>query len=283
MAETLTAESLTRVLYPGRFDLPGPGTPFDPGIFPRGLFARGCHPPFPRTNGDWRTLPDKVAIQLNDTHPTLAVAELMRILVDEAGWLGTRPGTSPADARLYQPHVAARGAGAMAGRLGVRPSLPRHLEIIYEINRRFLEDIRARFPGDDGRVARTSLIEEGREQKNPHGAIWRSSARTARTAWPRSIRELLCRRRCADLAEMFPERFNNKTNGVTPRRWLLLANPSLADTITRRHRRRLGHRSGAIAEAQAAGRGRRLPRRPCQRAHGPARRASPTGSRADSR
>ena len=109
--------------------------------------------------------------------------------------------------------------------------LPRHLEIIFEINRRLLDDVRRRFPGDEGRLARTSLIEEGpnKHVRMANLAIVGSHSTNGVAAIHSS---LLRTTTVADLAEMFPERFNNKTNGVTPRRWLLLANPALARTIT---------------------------------------------------
>ncbi len=109
--------------------------------------------------------------------------------------------------------------------------LPRHLEIIYEINRRFLNDVRVRFPGDEGRVSRVSLIEEGspRQVRMAHLAIVGSHSINGVAALHS---DLLKRRVMPDFAAMFPERFNNKTNGVTPRRWLLLANPALAQVIT---------------------------------------------------
>ena len=102
--------------------------------------------------------------------------------------------------------------------------LPRHLEIIYEINRRLLDDVRARFPGDDGRIQRVSLIEEGAERKirMANLAIVGSHSTNGVAA---IHSDLLRKTTVKDLAEIFPERFNNKTNGVTPRRWLLLANP----------------------------------------------------------
>ena len=109
--------------------------------------------------------------------------------------------------------------------------LPRHLEIIYEINRRFLDDVRRRFPGDEGRVERVSLIEEGPEDKvrMANLAIVGSHSTNGVAA---IHSELLRTTTVRDLAEIFPERFNNKTNGVTPRRWLLLANPALSRVIT---------------------------------------------------
>src|SRR5262249_15010850 len=109
--------------------------------------------------------------------------------------------------------------------------LPRHLEIIFEINRRLLDDVRSRFPGDEGRVQRVSLVEEGAEQKirMANLAIVGSHSTNGVAA---IHSELLRRTTVKDLAEIFPERFSNKTNGVTPRRWLRLANPALAHTIT---------------------------------------------------
>ena len=109
--------------------------------------------------------------------------------------------------------------------------LPRQLEIIYEINRRFLDDVRARFPGDEGRIQRVSLIEEGPEDKvrMANLAIVGSHSTNGVAA---IHSEILRTTTVRDLAEMFPERFNNKTNGVTPRRWLLMANPALSSAIT---------------------------------------------------
>src|SRR5262249_56438068 len=109
--------------------------------------------------------------------------------------------------------------------------LPRHLEIVYEINRRLLDSVRSRYPSDEGRVARVSLIEEGpsKHVRMAHLAIVGSHSTNGVAA---IHSELLRTRTVKDLAELFPERFSNKTNGVTPRRWLLLANPALARTIT---------------------------------------------------
>src|SRR5207302_3183514 len=109
--------------------------------------------------------------------------------------------------------------------------LPRHLEIIYEINRRLLDSVRTRFPGDEGRVERVSVIEEGpsKHVRMAHLAIVGSHSTNGVAALHS---QLLRTTTVKDLAEMFPDRFNNKTNGVTPRRWLLVANQPLARTIT---------------------------------------------------
>src|SRR5258707_12112689 len=109
--------------------------------------------------------------------------------------------------------------------------LPRHLEIICEINRRLLDSVRSRYPGDEGRVARVSLVEEGpsKHVRMANLAIVGSHSTNGVAALHSQLLRTVT---VKDLAEMFPERFSNKTNGVTPRRWLLLANPALAHTIT---------------------------------------------------
>ena len=186
---------------------------------------------FRRSNADWSALPEKVAIQLNDTHPAMAVPELMRILLDEAhlGWDEAWDLTQRTLA--YTNHTLLPEALEKWPLAWFELMLPRHLEIILEINRRLLDDGPGRFPGDEGRVARMSLVEEGAERKirMANLAIVGSHSTNGVAA---IHSELLRTTTVKDLAEMFPERFNNKTNGVTPRRWLLLANPALARTIT---------------------------------------------------
>jgi starch phosphorylase len=186
---------------------------------------------FRRNNSDWRALPDKAAIQLNDTHPSLAIPELMRILLDEAhlGWdeawdLSRRT-------LAYTNHTLLPEALEKWPLRWFELLLPRQLEIILEINRRFIQDVRGRFPGDENRVSRVSLVEEGevRKVRMANLAIVGSHSTNGVAA---IHSDLLRKVTVKDLADMFPERFNNKTNGVTPRRWLLLANPDLAGIIS---------------------------------------------------
>ena len=186
---------------------------------------------FRRSNADWNTLPEKVAIQLNDTHPTMAVPELMRILLDEAH-LGWDQAWSLTQRTLaYTNHTLLPEALEKWPVAWFEMLLPRHLEIVYEINRRLLDSVRSRFPGDEGRVARISLIEEGASKhvRMANLAIVGSHSTNGVAAIHSKLLRTVT---VKDLAEMFPERFSNKTNGVTPRRWLLLANPALASTIT---------------------------------------------------
>ena len=231
LAETLAAESLTRVLYPDDSTLQGQELRFIQEYFLVACSLADLTRRFRRGNDDWRTLPDRVAIQLNDTHPALAVPELMRILVDEAqlGWDVAWGITQRTLA--YTNHTLLPEALEKWPLEWFELLLPRHLEIVYEINRRFLEDVRARFPGDDGRVTRVSLIEEGpsKHVRMANLAIVGSHSTNGVSA---IHSELLRTTTVRDLAEIFPERFNNKTNGVTPRRWLRLANPALAATIS---------------------------------------------------
>ena len=232
LAETLAAESLTRVLYPDDSTARGQGLRFLQEYFLVACSLADLVRRFRRRNADWSALPEKVAIQLNDTHPALAVpgadADPAR---RGAASAGTRPGTSRgARSRTRTTRCCPRRWRSGRSRW-FEDMLPRHLEIIYEINRRLLDEVRARFPGDEGRVARVSLIEEGpaKHVRMANLAIVGSHSTNGVAA---IHSELLRTTTVKDLAEIFPERFNNKTNGVTPRRWLLLANPSLARTIT---------------------------------------------------
>jgi glycogen phosphorylase len=175
---------------------------------------------------------EKFAVQLNDTHPSIAVAELMRLLVDEltldwdSAWKITRKTFAYTNHTLL-PEALERWPIALLGRL-----LPRHLEIIYEINARFLDEVRIAFFGDEQRLARMSLIDESGERyvRMAHLATVGSHAVNG-VAGLHS--ELLKSDVLRDFYELWPEKFSNKTNGVTPRRWMVLANPPLAGFITR--------------------------------------------------
>ena len=231
VAETLTAESLTRVLYPDDSTSAGQGLRFVQEYFLVACSLADLVRRFRRITSDWSKLPEKAAIQLNDTHPSMAVPELMRILLDEArlGWNEAWDITRQTLA--YTNHTLLPEALEKWPVAWFEMLLPRHLEIIYEINRRFLDEVRARFPGDEGRIQRVSLIEEGPQRKvrMANLAIVGSHSTNGVAA---IHSELLRTVTVRDLAEIFPERFGNKTNGVTPRRWLLLANPPLARAIT---------------------------------------------------
>jgi glycogen phosphorylase len=231
LAGTLAAESLTRVLYPDDSTTRGQQLRFVQEYFLVACSLADLVRRFRSNNAEWSALPERAAIQLNDTHPALAVPELMRILLDEArlGWDQAWDLTQRTLA--YTNHTLLPEALEKWPLAWFEMLLPRHLEIVYEINRRLLDSVRRRFPGDEGRVARTSLIEEGpaKHVRMANLAIVGSHSTNGVAA----IHSALLRSTTVkDLAEMFPERFGNKTNGVTPRRWLLLANPALARLIT---------------------------------------------------
>ena len=231
LGETLQAESLTRVLYPDDSTTAGQGLRFLQEYFLVACSLADLVRRFQRHNANWDKLPEKAAIQLNDTHPSMAVAELMRILLDDAH-LGWEQAWRLTKATLaYTNHTLLPEALEKWPVAWFEILLPRQLEIIYEINRRLLDDVRVRFPGDEGRIERVSLVEEGNQRKirMANLAIVGSHSTNGVAA---VHSKLLRTTTVKDLAEVFPERFNNKTNGVTPRRWLLEANPALSRAIT---------------------------------------------------
>ena len=231
LAGTLAAENLTRVLYPDDSTERGQRLRFAQEYFLVACSLADLVRRFHRRNGDWQLLSDKVAIQLNDTHPTLAVPELMRILLDDAHLAWDQAWDITQRTLAYTNHTLLPEALEKWPLAWFEMLLPRHLEIIFEINRRFLDAVRARFPGDEERVRRMSLVEEGPERRIRMAnlaIVGSHSTNGVAAIHSRLLRTMTVK----DLAEMFPDRFNNKTNGVTPRRWLLLANPSLAATIT---------------------------------------------------
>ncbi len=179
----------------------------------------------------WEELPDKVAIQLNDTHPAVAIPGLMRLLVDEEkvdwdrAWDITQAVFGFTNHTVL-PEALETWPLAIFGKL-----LPRHLQIIEEIDRRFRARVRSRFPGDEERVARTAILggENGGTVRMSHLAIVGSHAVNGVS---KIHTEILKDDTFRDFHELFPGRFQNKTNGVTPRRWLLQCNPGLAALIT---------------------------------------------------
>jgi len=231
MAESLGAESLTRVLYPDDTTPQGRALRLMQEYFLVACSLADIVRRFRRSNADWRTLADKAAIQLNDTHPALAVPELMRLLLDGAGLDWDTAWDVTKRTLAYTNHTLLPEALERWPVDWLRMLAPRQLEIVYEINRRLIEDLHKRFPDDHGRWARASLIEEGPSQvvRMANLAIVGSHSTNGVAAIHSNLLRTMTVR---DLAEAFPERFNNKTNGVTPRRWLKLANPALATTIS---------------------------------------------------
>jgi glycogen phosphorylase len=231
LTESIRAELLTQVLYPDDSTVYGQELRFVQEYFLVACSLADLTRRFRSGSSDWHLLPEKAAIQLNDTHPALAVPELMRILLDDgqldwdSAWDITRRTLA------YTNHTLLPEALEKWPVEWFELVVPRHLEIIYEINRRFLNDVRAHDADDRARISRVSLIEEQprKQVRMAHLAILGSHSTNGVA---RIHSQLLRTTTVRDLAELFPERFNNKTNGVTPRRWLRLANPSLARVIT---------------------------------------------------
>jgi starch phosphorylase len=228
--QTLSAETLTRVLYPDDSRVMGQALRLMQEYFLVACSLADAVRRFQRSNSDWSLFADKVAIQMNDTHPALSVPELMRILVDQVqlGWDEAWRITQKTLA--YTNHTLLPEALEKWPVRWFEEMLPRHLEIIYEINRRFLGDVRGRFPGDTNRIERVSIVEDGPDQK-----VRMANLAVVGSHSTNGVAEihsnLLRQTTLKDLAEIFPERFNNKTNGVTPRRWLQLCNPGLSGLI----------------------------------------------------
>jgi starch phosphorylase len=231
LAKRLAADSVTRVLYPDDSTVMGRGLRFVQEYFLVACSLGDLVRRFRRDNADWSALPAKVAIQLNDTHPSLAVPELMRILLDDAGLGWDQAWDITRRTLAYTNHTLLPEALEKWPLRWLELMLPRHLEIVLDINQRLVEEVRARFPGEGDRVKQASLVEEGGERniRMANLAIVGSHSTNGVAAiHSRLLRTVTVK----DLAELFPERFNNKTNGVTPRRWLLMANPALAACIT---------------------------------------------------
>jgi starch phosphorylase len=231
IVDRVAAETVTRVLYPDDSTVAGQALRFIQEYFLVCCSLADIVARFRRTNDDWRLLPDKVAIQLNDTHPAMAVAELMRILLDQGGLGWDEAWDLTVGTLAYTNHTLLPEALEKWPVRFFELVCPRLLEIVYEINRRFLDNVQQRYPGDADRMRRMSLIEEtpARQVRMANLAI----VGTHSTNGVAQIHSDLLRTRVVtDFAELFPERFNNKTNGVTPRRWLLLANPDLSGLVT---------------------------------------------------
>ncbi len=229
-SKTLT-ENISKVLYPNDNILRGRELRFKQQYF---FVACSLHDILRRFWADEKDIhqfPEKVAIQLNDTHPSMAIAELMRILLDEEGLEWDDAWSITVRTFGYTNHTLMPEALERWSVHLFETILPRHLQIIYEINRRFLREIATRYPGDNDRIARMSLIEETptRNVRMAYLAVVGSHSVNGVAALHS---ELLKTTLFKDFYELWPERFNNKTNGITPRRWLLKANPGLSSLVS---------------------------------------------------
>jgi starch phosphorylase len=227
----IVSENISRVLYPSDSISKGQELRLKQEYFFTSASIQDIIRRYKRENEGFTVFPDKVAIQLNDTHPAISIAELMRLLVDEEelewdqAWdITTR--TFSYTNHTIMPEALEKWPVRLFGRL-----LPRHLEIIYEINMRFLKEVSSHYPHDNEKLARMSIIEEGPEKmvRMSHLSIVGSHKINGVS---KLHYELLKTHTFKDFADFWPDRFTYVTNGITQRRWLNKANPGLASFIT---------------------------------------------------
>ncbi|MFN2235703.1 MAG: glycogen/starch/alpha-glucan phosphorylase [Anaerolineales bacterium] len=229
--EKVLTENITKVLYPNDDTPQGKELRLQQQYFFVACSLRDIIRRFLRQNDDWRLFPENAVIQLNDTHPVIAIPELMRILVDEEhipwdlAWEITQRTFAFTNHTLL-PEALEKWSVELFERL-----LPRHLEIIYEINFRFLREVRTHFHNEPERVTRMSIVEEYpfKQIRMAHLAAVGSFSING-VAELQS--ELLKERVMLDFYQLWPQKFNNKTNGVSPRRFMKIANPRLSDLIS---------------------------------------------------
>jgi glycogen phosphorylase len=231
VANKVLAENLTKVLYPNDNIFEGKELRLKQQYFFVSCSLQDILRRFQSDGNRWDEFPDKVFLQLNDTHPTLVIPELMRLLMDREGLGWDRAWEITTRATGYTNHTILPEALEQWPVSMLERLLPRHLQIIYEINARFTRGVASRYPLDAGRLRRMSIIDEDGEKhiRMAHLAIVGSCSVNGVA---RIHSDLLRSHVLRDFAEYWPEKFNNKTNGITPRRWLLKANPGLAQLIT---------------------------------------------------
>jgi len=225
------SETVSKVLYPNDKTESGKELRLVQQYF---LVACSLHDIFRRylkSNTSWEAFADKVAIQLNDTHPALAIVELQRLLHDEKGLSWDAAWAVVTKTFAYTNHTLLPEALEKWSVGLFQKVLPRHLQIIFEINKRFLETVEARWPGDVEKKRVLSLIEEGAHQmvRMAHLSVIGSHSVNGVAALHT---QLLKSQLFPEFDELYPGKFNNKTNGITPRRWLLACNPRLSELIT---------------------------------------------------
>ncbi|MFQ3580764.1 MAG: glycogen/starch/alpha-glucan phosphorylase [Chloracidobacterium sp.] len=230
------SETISKVLYPNDSRHSGKELRLKQEYFFVSATLQDIFRRYKKTRNTFDEFSDKVSIQLNDTHPAIAIAELMRIFVDieelpwDKAWELTRATVAYTNHTVL-PEALEKWTVELLGKV-----LPRHLEIIYEINHKFLREVRMKYPNNESLVERVSIIEE------PVPGIRPKSVRMANLAIVGSHRvngvaalhtEIIKRELFRDFATMFPGKFENKTNGITQRRWLASCNPDLASLITK--------------------------------------------------
>jgi len=230
--ENIKVETISKVLYPSDEVKAGKELRLIQQYFFVSCVVQDILRRFNEEKLPFEELPNKVVLQLNDTHPTLAIAELMRVLLDVYQLDWEKAFDITCRCMAYTNHTLLPEALEKWPVALFEKYLPRHLLIIYEINEWLMREVRNRYPGDDGKLSRMSLIEEGTE-KQIRMANLAVVGSFSVNGVAKIHTELLKHNLMPDFYEMWPQKFNNKTNGVTPRRWLLLADPELSSFITK--------------------------------------------------
>jgi glycogen phosphorylase len=225
------SETISKVLYPNDKTESGKELRLLQQYFFVGCSLKDIIRRFRRTNDDWEDFPEKVAIQLNDTHPAIAVVELQRILHDEHGMTWEKAWSIVIRTFAYTNHTLLPEALEKWSVALFQKVVPRHLQIIFEINERFMEEVEAKWPGDAKKKQVLSLIEEGSMQmvRMAHLSVVGCHSVNGVAALHT---KLLKKDLFPEFDALYPGKFNNKTNGITPRRWLLACNPRLSGLIT---------------------------------------------------
>lgn len=224
-------ENISRVLYPNDKVFVGQELRLKQEYFLVCATLQDIFRRFKKVHNDWRKFPDKIAIQCNDTHPNLAIPELMRVLMDEEGLDWETSWDITSRTVNYTNHTVLPEALETWSVPLMRSLLPRHLQIIYEINKRFLNKVRDTFGDDVNRVRRMSIISEGEKpavQMATLGIVGSNKVNGVARLHTELIKKTIFK----DFYELYPEKFLNMTNGITPRRWLKQCNPGLSELIT---------------------------------------------------
>lgn len=231
--EKAMGETVSKVLYPNDKMEAGKELRLVQQYFFASCSLRDIRRRFLLNNNNWDTFPDKTVIQLNDTHPAIAIVELMRILIDEENVEWGRAWDICKKVFAYTNHTLLPEALEKWSVSLFEKVLPRHLQIIYEINERFLtQEVEKRWPGNDNKKKELSIIEEG-NPKMVRMAFLAAVGSHSINGVAALHTQLLEKNLFKNLYELYPERFNNKTNGITPRRWLEVCNPALTDLINK--------------------------------------------------
>ncbi len=227
----VTAENITKVLYPNDTRYLGKELRLKQQYFFVACSIADIIRRFKKSNKSWSEFPKMCAIQLNDTHPSLAIPELMRILLDQEKLEWDDAWSIVQNSCGYTNHTLMPEALETWPVSMLEKLLPRHLQIIYEINHKFLESISILYPQNNEKLKRMSIVQEGYE-KHIRMAYLSIIGSHSTNGVAELHTKLLKERLMPDFAEVFPQKFNNKTNGITQRRWILKANPGLSDLIT---------------------------------------------------